>query len=74
MFSYGRKKPIPSPSARRPGTKDALKPPWHRSKSSSAKGAVMKLGANVAMQVDAISTGSLSLDIALGVGGMPAAA
>ena len=31
----------------------------------------MKLGSNVAMQVDAISTGSLSLDLALGVGGMP---
>ena len=35
------------------------------------KGAVMKLGANVAMQVDSISTGSLGLDLALGVGGMP---
>lgn len=35
------------------------------------KGAVMKMGQNVAMQVDAISTGSLSLDIALGVGGLP---
>ena len=35
------------------------------------KGAVMKLGSNLDMQVDAISTGSLSLDIALGVGGVP---
>ena len=35
------------------------------------KGAVMKLGSNVSMQVDSISTGSLSLDIALGVGGVP---
>ena len=35
------------------------------------KGAVMKLGQNVTMQVDAISTGSLSLDIALGIGGLP---
>lgn len=35
------------------------------------KGAVMRLGENVAMQVDSISTGSLSLDIALGVGGLP---
>ncbi|MCI6640478.1 MAG: recombinase RecA [Pygmaiobacter massiliensis] len=35
------------------------------------KGAVMRLGQNVAMQVDAISTGSLSLDLALGVGGLP---
>ena len=35
------------------------------------KGAVMKLGTNVTMQVDSIPTGSLGLDIALGVGGMP---
>jgi recombination protein RecA len=35
------------------------------------KGAVMRLGKNEAMQVDAISTGSLSLDLALGIGGLP---
>lgn len=35
------------------------------------KGAVMKLGDNMHMNVDAISTGSLSLDMALGVGGLP---
>ena len=35
------------------------------------KGAVMKLGANIAMQVDAIPTGSLGLDLALGIGGVP---
>ena len=35
------------------------------------KGAVMRLGQNAAMQVDAISTGSLSLDMALGIGGLP---
>ncbi len=35
------------------------------------KGAVMRLGKNEAMQVDAIPTGSLSLDIALGIGGLP---
>ena len=35
------------------------------------KGAVMKLGKNETMHVDAISTGSLSLDIALGIGGLP---
>ena len=31
----------------------------------------MKLGANVTMQVDVISTGSLGLDMALGIGGVP---
>ena len=32
------------------------------------KGAVMKLGDNVSMNVDVISTGALGLDLALGVG------
>jgi recombination protein RecA len=35
------------------------------------KGAVMRLGQNTAMNVESISTGSLSLDIALGIGGVP---
>jgi recombination protein RecA len=35
------------------------------------KGAVMRLGQNQAMQVEAISTGSLGLDLALGIGGLP---
>ena len=35
------------------------------------KGAVMRLGENVTMNVDKISTGSLSLVIALGIGGLP---
>ena len=35
------------------------------------KGAVMRLGENTAMNVEAISTGSLSLDVALGIGGVP---
>jgi recombination protein RecA len=35
------------------------------------KGAIMKLGEGHAEKIDAISTGSLGLDIALGVGGIP---
>ncbi len=35
------------------------------------KGAVMKLGQNVALNVEAIPTGSLALDAALGIGGVP---
>jgi recombination protein RecA len=35
------------------------------------KGAVMRLGQNEAMHVEAISTGSLGLDLALGIGGLP---
>ena len=35
------------------------------------KGTVMRLGENANMEVSAVSTGSLSLDIALGIGGVP---
>ncbi|MEL7217595.1 MAG: ATPase domain-containing protein, partial [Pseudomonadota bacterium] len=35
------------------------------------KGSAMKLGSKEAMQVESISTGSLGLDIALGIGGLP---
>ncbi|WP_375428888.1 ATPase domain-containing protein, partial [uncultured Sphingomonas sp.] len=35
------------------------------------KGSAMKLGQREAMKVEVISTGSLGLDIALGVGGLP---
>ncbi|MGZ2909763.1 DNA recombination/repair protein RecA, partial [Pseudomonas aeruginosa] len=35
------------------------------------KGSAMRLGQKEAMQVESISTGSLGLDIALGVGGLP---
>ncbi len=35
------------------------------------KGSIMKLGQNHAIEVAAISTGSLGLDIALGIGGLP---
>ncbi len=34
-------------------------------------GAVMKLGENTKMNVQAVSTGSISLDMALGIGGVP---
>ena len=35
------------------------------------KGAVMRLGQNTEMNVEAISTGSLSVDLATGIGGLP---
>ncbi len=38
---------------------------------SYGKGAIMKLGENANMNVSAVSTGSLSLDLALGIGGVP---
>ncbi|MDO8994217.1 recombinase RecA [Daejeonella sp.] len=38
---------------------------------SYGKGTVMKLGDNAVEAIEAISTGSISLDIALGIGGLP---
>ncbi len=38
---------------------------------SMGKGAVMRLGDNLSMKVEAVSTGSLTLDHALGIGGLP---
>ncbi|MCA0450409.1 MAG: recombinase RecA, partial [Proteobacteria bacterium] len=35
------------------------------------KGSIMKLGSRDAVQAEVVSTGSLSLDIALGIGGLP---
>jgi len=35
------------------------------------KGSVMKLGSREAVEIDTVSTGSLGLDIALGIGGLP---
>ena len=35
------------------------------------KGAVMKLGQKSAMDIESVSTGSIGLDIALGIGGLP---
>ena len=51
--------------------KQALETALAQIEKQFGKSAVMKLGANVAMQVDAIPTGSLGLDLALGIGGVP---
>ncbi len=64
--------PVPSASKAKPGDKkDALATAIAQIEKQFGKGAVMKLGDNVNMQVDSISTGSIGLDLALGVGGMP---
>lgn len=51
--------------------KKALEAALGQIEKQFGKGAVMKLGENVQMSVDAIPTGALSLDIALGIGGVP---
>lgn len=66
------KKTVATPSkAPQQDRKLALDTALAQIEKTFGKGAVMKMGQNVAMQIDAISTGSISLDIALGVGGLP---
>ena len=49
----------------------ALEAALSQIEKSFGKGAVMRLGENSKMNVDVIPTGSLTLDLALGVGGLP---
>ncbi len=51
--------------------KKALETALSQIEKRFGKGAVMRLGQNETMHVDAISTGSLGLDLALGIGGLP---
>lgn len=49
----------------------ALKMTLDKIDKDFGKGAVMRLGDGTAMDVEVVSTGSLGLDLALGVGGLP---
>ncbi|MBQ7129091.1 MAG: recombinase RecA [Clostridia bacterium] len=49
----------------------ALKDALAQIEKAYGKGAVMKLGDTTNLNIEAISTGSLSLDMALGIGGIP---
>lgn len=51
--------------------KKALEMALSKIEKDFGKGTVMKLGENASMEVSAVSTGSLNLDLALGVGGLP---
>ena len=51
--------------------KDALDTAIKQLEKQYGKGAVMKLGQAPALNVEAISTGSITLDCALGIGGVP---
>lgn len=66
-----QKKPAyEAPRARRRQEK-ALETALHQIEKNYGKGAVMRLGDRPEMNVDAIPTGSLALDAALGIGGLP---
>ena len=51
--------------------KAALETVMARIERECGKGSIMRLGENASMNVSAVSTGSLSLDFALGIGGIP---
>ena len=54
--------------------KKALEEALKRIEKDYGKGAVMRLGEQTALNVEAFSTGSLTLDLALGIGASPRAA
>ena len=49
----------------------ALKTAIAQIEKKHGEGSVMRLGENTRMEVQAVSTGSISLDLALGIGGVP---
>lgn len=71
MFSLAVKnKPVTNKPAS--GDKEkALETALAQIEKQFGKGTIMRLGENYKMNVEAISTGSLTLDLALGVGGLP---
>lgn len=50
---------------------DALNEALSKIEKEHGKGSIMKLGETSALEIDAISTGAIGLDIALGIGGLP---
>ena len=64
-----KKKAAPSSVAE--SKQKALEMAMQQIEKSFGKGSIMRLGDNARMQVDAIPTGSLMLDRALGIGGLP---
>ena len=63
-----KKKTLAEPN---PDKEKALKTALDQLEKTYGKGTVMRLGENVAMNVEHISTGSITLDVALGIGGLP---
>ena len=64
-----KKKYIPAAPAE--DKKKALETAISQIEKNHGKGAIMRLGDSQAVNVDAVSTGSIALDFALGIGGVP---
>jgi recombination protein RecA len=59
---------VPSDAA---GRQKAIENAMSQIEKQFGKGTIMRLGADSRLDIQAISTGSLSLDVALGIGGIP---
>ncbi len=60
-----------SPDSDKEAKAKALKTAIAQIEKKHGEGSVMRLGENSRMEVQAVSTGSISLDLALGIGGVP---
>ena len=65
------KKPAVESAAPASDKKKALETAMAQIERTYGKGSIMRLGENLDVVVDAIPTGSLALDVALGIGGLP---
>ncbi|MEA4895000.1 MAG: recombinase RecA [Oscillospiraceae bacterium] len=66
-----KKKLAITPVGQAEDKKKALDAALAQIEKNYGKGAIMRLGDDIPVNVEAISTGSLSLDLALGIGGVP---
>ena len=66
-----KKKAAPAVSSLEDDKKKALESAIAKIEKDYGKGTIMRLGDDIPVNVAALSTGSLSLDLALGIGGVP---
>ncbi len=71
MKAKAKTKPIPTQILDKDEKKKAIESAISQIEKSYGKGTVMRMGEAPEMEVSAISTGSLTLDMALGIGGVP---
>ena len=66
-----KKKTAPAAASLNPDKKKALETAIAKIERDYGKGTIMRLGDDIPVNVEALSTGSLSLNLALGIGGVP---
>ena len=71
MAEKEKKKSSVAASTPNPDKKKALETAIAKIERDYGKGTIMRLGDDIPVNVEALSTGSLSLDLALGIGGVP---